>query len=60
MGYAFISPAPAAAAGAPFIPAVKANRPLPPVEVRTGEERVPSSAIFREMMLAPAGLLSRK
>jgi len=33
---------------------------MPPVEVRTGLERVPSSAICREMILAPAGLLSRK
>jgi hypothetical protein len=43
-----------------LVPAVKANSPLPPVEVRSGYERVPSSAICREIMLDPAGLLSRK
>lgn len=36
-------------------------RPLPPVDVKTGDESVPSSTdIFRETMLEPAGSFFRK
>ncbi len=37
-----------------------ASEPIPPVDVLTGSERVPSWAIFKAMMELPLGLLSRK
>jgi hypothetical protein len=44
----------------PLVDAVNAMRPLPPVEVRTGDESVPSSTdIFKEIMLEPAGSFFR-
>jgi hypothetical protein len=43
------------------VEAVNPKRPLPPVEVTTGDESVPSSTdIFKEIMLDPAGSFFRK
>jgi hypothetical protein len=43
------------------VEAANPKRPLPPVEVKTGDDKVPSSSdIFNETMLDPAGSFLRK